>query len=179
MTKKDTGIVNIHGKEYQTVAYRVGKFRDEYKLWSIITEIISTDDKYVIVKASILNDEGRIIATGHGEELRGSSQINKTSALENCETSAIGRALASFGMGGTEFASADEVANAIYQQSNENSYEKPWYNDFEKEKEAMIADIERGAVTAEEVLSQIKRYYKVSSKVQNLILELQGNKLYE
>ena len=54
-----------------------------------------------------------IVATGHAEEYRDSSKINKTSALENAETSAIGRALASFGLGGTEFASADEVARAI------------------------------------------------------------------
>lgn len=111
---KDNGIVNIHGKEYQTVALRVGKFREEYgNTFSLETEIIYADEKVVRMKATIKNPEDRIIATGHAEEYRSSSNINKNSALENAETSAIGRALASMGMGGTEFASADEVARAI------------------------------------------------------------------
>lgn len=110
---KDTGIVNIHGKEYQTVAYRVGKFREQYgNEMSLITEIVYADEKVVRMKATISNDKGAI-ATGHAEEYRESSNINKTSALENAETSAIGRALAALGLGGTEFASADEVSRAI------------------------------------------------------------------
>jgi deoxycytidylate deaminase len=67
--------------------------------------------------ATILNEQNRIIATGHAEEKRKASQINSTSALENCETSAIGRALAGAGFGGSEFASANEVQNAIQQQN--------------------------------------------------------------
>jgi len=114
---KDSGIVNIHGKEYQTVAYRVGKFREIHKFdLSLATEIVERSEDFVVMKATIANSEGRILATGHSEEYRKASQINKTSALENAETSAIGRALAALGMGGTEFASADEVANAIGQQ---------------------------------------------------------------
>src|SRR3990167_9120689 len=115
---KDTGIVSIHGKEYQTVAYRVGKFREAHGLdLSLTTELVSRDEEVVVMKATIANGEGRVLATGHSEEYRKSSQINKTSASENAETSAIGRALAALGLGGTEFASADEVANAIHQQS--------------------------------------------------------------
>ena len=114
---KDTGIVNIHGKQYQTVAYRVGLFREKHPDLSLITEVISRDDDVVVMKAHIADPTGRIIATGHAEENRRSSQINKTSALENAETSAIGRALAAFGIGGTEFASANEVENAIHQQT--------------------------------------------------------------
>jgi len=114
---KDTGIVNIHGKQYSTVAKRVQDFRGDLgTTFSITTELISADDQVVIMKASISDTEGRVIATGHAEESRTSSQINRTSALENAETSAIGRALAAFGLAGTEFASADEVANAIHQQ---------------------------------------------------------------
>ena len=116
---KDTGIVSIHGKEYQTVAYRVGKFREASTTrdYSLVTELVSRDEDCVVMKATISNEAGRVLATGHSEEYRKSSQINKTSALENAETSAIGRALAALGLGGTEFASADEVANAIHQQS--------------------------------------------------------------
>lgn len=116
---KDTGKVNIHGKEYETVASRVQKFRSDKEIgikYSIETELMDANDKTVVMKALIKNMEGKIIATGYAEENRNSSMINKTSALENCETSAIGRALANFGMAGTEYASADEVANAISQQ---------------------------------------------------------------
>lgn len=114
----DTGKVMIHGKEYNTVASRVAQFRANgmYVAWTIATEILFRDSEVVVMKASISDDKGRLIATGHAEEVRASSTINKTSALENAETSAIGRALAALGLAGTEFASADEVANAIRKQ---------------------------------------------------------------
>jgi len=111
------GTVNIHGKEYETVASRVQRFREQYKLeFSITTELVSADDDRVVMKASISSGD-TVVATGYAEESRNASTINRTSALENCETSAIGRALAAFGMAGTEYASADEVAQAISQQN--------------------------------------------------------------
>lgn len=112
----NTGIIDIRGKEYQTVALRVKLFRDDFPLFTLATEVVERDEDCVVMRAEITNEEGRIIATGHAEEYRKSSQINKTSALENAETSAIGRALAAFGYGGTEFATANEVQNAIHQQ---------------------------------------------------------------
>jgi hypothetical protein len=113
----NTGVVNIRGKEYQTVALRVQKFRESHPDWELSTEIIKADDVVVIMQARIYNADGKCISTGHAEEFRTSSQINSTSALENAETSAIGRALAAAGWGGTEFASANEVQNAIHQQA--------------------------------------------------------------
>jgi len=110
----DTGYVNIHGKQYKTVAARVNDFREAFGPgYGLLTEIVHADEQVVRMKALIVSPEGSVIATGHAEEYRESSKINKTSALENAETSAIGRALAAFGLGGTEFASADEVARAI------------------------------------------------------------------
>jgi hypothetical protein len=114
----DSGVVNIHGKQYETVALRVKKFRDKHPSYRLTTEIVSRDDECVVMLAKIGNEQGDILATGHSEEYRHTSQINRTSALENAETSAIGRALAALGLGGTEFASADEVANAIGQQKS-------------------------------------------------------------
>jgi len=113
----NTGVVNIRGKEYQTVALRVQKFREAHPEWELSTEIIEANEKFVIMQARIYNTDGKCIATGHAEEFRAASQINSTSALENAETSAIGRALAAAGWGGTEFASANEVQNAIHQQN--------------------------------------------------------------
>lgn len=117
--------INIHGKEYKTVAERVNEFRkDEItKSFCISTEIVSIDDNKVLMKASIIGPEG-LLATGYAEEDRNASRINKTSALENCETSAVGRALANFGLAGTEFASADEVSNAIINQHVQEAVNK-------------------------------------------------------
>ena len=119
-----TGIVNIRGKEYKTVALRVSEFYEAHDQFSIITEIVLNNDVLVVMKASIVDISGRVMATGHAEEFRGSNNINRTSALENAETSAIGRCLAAFGMGGTEFASANEVQGAIQAQQSLAAPEK-------------------------------------------------------
>ena len=104
------GKVLIHGKEYATVAFRVSEFRKKFPDWEIQTEIIENTDSKVVMQAYIYNENNRCIATGHAEEYRAASSINKTSALENAETSAVGRALSFAGFGGTEFiASAEEM----------------------------------------------------------------------
>jgi hypothetical protein len=121
---KNTGIVNIKGKDYQTVALRVQKLREQHPDWSLTSEILFRDADCVVVKSIIADETGRIIATGHAEEYRNASQINSTSALENAETSAHGRSLAAAGLGGMEFASANEVENAIHQQSNPEKFIK-------------------------------------------------------
>ena len=107
--------VEIHGKQYNTVAERVNALRETDPTLTIETQLISQDDDKVIMKALIF-DGDKLLATGYAEEVRGSSNINTTSALENAETSAVGRCLAFFGLAGTEIASADEVAAAIKQQ---------------------------------------------------------------
>ena len=118
MSKK--GIVDIHGKQYKTVVLRVNEFREACSItegWGVETCIIEMNDKWACVKASITNPDGRVVGTGHGVEFwQGTNKINKTSALENAETSALGRALSSVGLGGEEYASADEVLNAIKTQ---------------------------------------------------------------
>jgi len=112
------GIVPIHGKQYKTVAYRVNEFRSQYPEYTVSTELVEANETLVVMKAGISNEQGRLLATGFAEEVRAASKINRTSALENAETSAIGRALAALGLAGTEYASADEVANAITQQND-------------------------------------------------------------
>ena len=117
----NSGKVNIRGREYLTVAYRIKQFRVDHPDWQIHTDIIHMDDDRVVVRAEICDSAGVTVASGHAEEKRSASQINQTSALENCESSAVGRALAFAGYGGSEIASADEVQNAIYQQENKPS----------------------------------------------------------
>ena len=117
------GIVKIHGKEYRTVGKRIADFRATKPDYEISTEVLSAAE-LVLVKATIKDPDGKVIATGHAEELRGSTNINKTSALENAETSAVGRCLAFLGMGGTEIASADEVVNAQKQSTEKDIYSR-------------------------------------------------------
>ena len=85
----------------------------------IDTQIEYADEKYVRVAAKVTDTSGRVIGSGHGEELRGkpenyrgSTHVNETSALENAETSAVGRALASIGLHGGEYASLNEIEMA-------------------------------------------------------------------
>ena len=114
--------IDIHGKPYVMVKDRVIHFNNEYPNGCIRSKLVDRIDSVVIFEATVIPDVDKPerFFTGHAEEEIGSSQINQTSALENCETSAIGRALAMMGIGVNEsFASGDEVANAVYQQGGE------------------------------------------------------------
>ena len=110
---------NIRGKQYVEVNERIKFFRQEeqYKNWTLMSEFTHLDADVAVCKATIADDKGRVVSTGHAHEERGSSNINKTSFVENCETSAIGRALAMLGIGiDTSIASANEVEEAIAKQ---------------------------------------------------------------
>ena len=112
--------VNIKGKEYVEVNERLKYFRQNYKDYSLESEIIELSNGIVTIKAIIKDENGRTIATGLAQEKESSSFINKTSFVENCETSAWGRALGNLGIGiDTSVASADEVNNAIENQNNQ------------------------------------------------------------
>ena len=123
MAEKNQGIVSIHGKDYKTVACRLSELHELFDgNYTLKTELLEfSADSHCVMKATlglpVNGEQGPICEyTGHAFEKTTTSQINKTSHLENAETSAIGRALASAGFLGSEFASADEVANAIGQQ---------------------------------------------------------------
>ena len=104
------GVPQRGGKKYTEVFVRVEIFRKTFGTdLGIKTEIILNDGKFVIVKATIEDKDGHVVGSGLAEEVRGSSNVNKTSALENCETSAIGRALASLGLHGGTYASLNEI----------------------------------------------------------------------
>lgn len=115
--KKNT--TNIKGKEYATVPLRLAIARKHFgtKL-DLKSELIYQDDKKVIVQCHLYID-GQHIADGLAEEIRDSSFINKTSAMENAQTSAWGRALAGLGFHMDMIASAEEVSSAVEQQSND------------------------------------------------------------
>lgn len=108
---------DIKGKEYAEVNQRIKAFRMCYPNGSIETEIISIESGVVIMRAIVKDNEGKILGTGTAYEKEASSFINKTSYIENCETSAVGRALGMCGFGiDVSVASAEEVQNAIANQ---------------------------------------------------------------
>jgi hypothetical protein len=105
--------------DYITVNERIMEFYEKYPNGRIITEIVQLQDSIVVMKASVFRslDEKEPSAVGHAYEKEGSSFINKTSFIENCETSATGRAIANLGISiRKSVASKDEVENARLQQ---------------------------------------------------------------
>lgn len=121
--------VDIKGHGYATVAARVQAFRKLYPEGCIETVIEDLEPKVVqredstitlrVVRArayiypSYQCEDNQYLATGVAEEIEGSSNINKVSFIENCETSAVGRALGFLGIGSTsDIATAEEVVNA-------------------------------------------------------------------
>lgn len=114
-------------KDYAEVNQRIKAFRMVYPNGSITTEIVTMDNGVVTMMSTVKNEEGTIIGTGFAQEKENSTFINKTSYIENCETSAVGRALGMCGFGiETSVASAEEVENAINnQQKEEVKEEKP------------------------------------------------------
>lgn len=116
MTKLKT--TSIKGKEYVEVTTRLKYFRENYKDYSLESELVELTDDSVIFKAVIKNESGRILATGYAQEYKNSSFINKTSFIENCETSAWGRCLGNLGIGiDSSVATYEEVSNALNNQS--------------------------------------------------------------
>ena len=108
------GVTQRGGKKYTEVYVRVEQFRKAFGTeLGIQTEILKDEGDLIQVKASIIDKSNNaVLGSGLAEEVRGSSNVNKTSALENCETSAIGRALASLGLHGGQYASANEIDRA-------------------------------------------------------------------
>ena len=108
---------DIKGKDYAEVNQRIKAFRMCYPQGIIETEMISNENGVCVFKANVCSEHGILLGTGHAYEKEDSSFINKTSYIENCETSAVGRALGMAGFGiDVSVASAEEVQNAINNQ---------------------------------------------------------------
>ena len=165
--------IDIKGKEYVQVHERVKEFRRLHPGGSIVTTLLENAEGWCVFKAEIsVEGEGSaIVATGHAREKEGDSFINKTSYLENCETSAIGRALGCLGIGiDASMASADEVGNAQQQQSSnrtvplkeERAATKPNNKAFFKER--LVAAVKTHNIRlnlkdADTVKAVVRQYY--------------------
>lgn len=115
----------VQKKPYAEVPQRVQGFRMLYPEGFITTEILSLEDGVCVIRATAgyytVSGEKMVLGTGTAYEKEGSSFINKTSYIENCETSAVGRALGFLGIGSeTSIASAEEVTNAINNQKDDD-----------------------------------------------------------
>ncbi|MBP5727103.1 MAG: hypothetical protein J6Y48_08540 [Clostridia bacterium] len=128
----EINMTNLKGKDYAMVPERVTAFRKIFPEGFIQTEIvkISDDGKTVIMqaKAGYFREDGSraILATGYAKEVQGQGMVNGTSHIENCETSAVGRALGMIGLGlnGGGICSAEELVNAVVgQRQMENDFE--------------------------------------------------------
>ena len=119
------GTIDLKGKEYALVNQRIKAFRMVFPEGFIRTEMTSNTDGVAIFRAMVgYYDQGNmiILGTGTAYEKENSSFINKTSYIENCETSAVGRALGMAGFGiDTSVASYEEVANAVRQQEESDA----------------------------------------------------------
>ena len=149
--------INIKWKAYVEVNERIKEFRnnEKYKWYTLTSDIISIENWVCIIRAEIKDWENRLIANWYAYEKEGSSFINKTSYIENCETSAWWRALGNLWIWiDTSIATADEVLNAVKQQTTDK-----WlnYEDFKN-------IVEAWNTTEEQIASIIKEdWYKLSS----------------
>ncbi len=167
MKAEDMKTVNIKGKNYVEVNERIKYFRtntEAYPQGKILTSIESMENGICVVRAEIyVNDQ--LVSTGHAYEKEGSTFINKTSYLENCETSAIGRALGILGIGiDTSIASSEEVQNAVKQQKQPQptstepvSTQHALITEYQKDK--IIKLVQENKID----LEKVKAYYKVAS----------------
>lgn len=142
---------DVKGKDYVEVNERVKAFRRIYPEGIIDTRLLSNENGVCVFMAQVgyYDEEGvKWLASGHAYEKENSSFINKTSYIENCETSAVGRALGNLGIGiDTSIASAEEVENAMLQQETQQTINSA----MEKALRQVIIDneIDNAVVTAE------------------------------
>lgn len=139
--------IEFKGKGYAQVNERVKAFRMICPNGAITTEIISLEDGVVTMKSTIIDEDGTILATGYAQEKESASYINKTSFIENCETSAVGRALGFAGIGiDGSMCSADELANALNNQGKAEYINK-------KEQAILTSMIQKRGLNVENVLN--------------------------
>lgn len=143
--------VDIKGKDYAQVNDRIKAFRELCPNGTITTDIIELANGVVTMKATVYDEEGKILGTGLAQEKESSSYINKTSYIENCETSAVGRALGFAGIGvDGSMCSAEELVNAITNQNKEPVKKQKAQND-----DPLLAKIDAGQKA--QIMAELER----------------------
>jgi hypothetical protein len=174
---------DIKGKNYAEVNQRIKAFRMVYPTGTIETKLISNENGVCIFKAVVgYLDENQnmiILGTGNAYEKEGSSFINKTSYIENCETSAVGRALGMAGFGiDVSIASAEEVQNAMQQQDDMKAQEIGEQLLGKKEIEILEATVQKYNKTETDTMAILMKYgYKEFKEVKKKDYAKIGNDL--
>tara|TARA_B100000214_G_C23963630_1_gene626580 strand:- start:765 stop:1328 length:564 start_codon:yes stop_codon:yes gene_type:complete len=163
------------GKEYAEVHTRVNYFRssEEFKGWGVNCDIVEKTEKSILMKATITNPDGLVVATGHAFEEKDGSRINQRNHVENCETSAVGRALAFLGIGSDGgIASYEEVTNAIINEEKDKAKEvvssspQEYYLELNNEQDwhRVLKYIEKNKskMSLEKMIKTFERKYNVS-----------------
>lgn len=154
-------MLDLKGKEYAMVPQRVTAFRKLYPEGFIQTEIISNDGETVLMqaKAGYYREDKTmcILGTGYAQEVRGKGMVNGTSHIENCETSAVGRALGFIGLGldGGGICSAEELVNAITAQ-NQMKNEKQSKKEEHPAQEKPVVEKVKSNPVGEFIANEIK-----------------------
>lgn len=174
---------DIKGKNYAEVNQRIKAFRMVYPTGTIETKLVSNENGVCIFKAVVgFLDENQnmiILGTGNAYEKEGSTFINKTSYIENCETSAVGRALGMAGFGiDVSIASAEEVQNAIQQQDDMKAQELGEQLLGKKEIEILEATVQKYNKTETDTMAILMKYgYKEFKEVKKKDYAKIGNDL--
>ncbi|HOX76900.1 MAG TPA: hypothetical protein PLW31_02580 [Bacteroidales bacterium] len=169
--------INIKGQDYVPVHERLMEFWKNNSSWSIRTEILESPQGMIRFKACIYDEHGTLRACGHAQEQQDSSFINKTSYVENCETSAIGRCLAALGIGiDTSMASFEEVANAMAQQDDQREKPKQFYDDdrdwlTQTQFEKTIERFNSGEI---DVIDKVIKTFRMRRDLQEQLLKMKG-----
>ena len=147
---------------------RVEAFRKAFGTeLGIDTQILVDDGQRVVVQAKVVDKTGAVIGSGLAEEIRGSSHVNRTSALENGETSAIGRALASLGLHGGSYASSFEIDVAqhndrvLSQRQEEQQVQQQNTNDIHEQ----WRDYVQGCKTMIDTATTMRELYRVNDSL--------------
>lgn len=173
-------MANFNLADYETVDTRIHRFYEAHKYGRIMTELVDMvhNDKGQIVqfifKAEIYRDLGDTVpsATGYAEEILGSSPVNRTSALENCETSAIGRALANLGFSTKgQRPSQEEMGKAARAP-------KRTLTDALKEVTPVVNELDKIEGLKKEAYAKAKFYKFTGAKADGFLMHLAGVKEY-
>lgn len=142
--------IDVKGKPYPEVVEKIKAFKKIYPEGSIVTELLSDIDGKCVFKATVaIQTETApvILGVGHAFEVQSQGYINKTSYIENCETSAVGRALSMAGFGSDNSVRGfEEVVNATVQQEEIKLKEKNEKKITSKEAETMQKSLSKNQI---------------------------------
>ena len=169
--KKNKKTGKVETKDYAEVFQKIKAFRMLFPMGSIYTEHEFIGEGVVLFKAFVKDDEGKLLGTGTAYEKEGSSFINQSSYIENCETSAIGRALSMCGIGiDLGVASYEEVANAMLNQNKEP--EKVQAEVVEETPKDTKSDTPKGYPSRQIMMAIIEKKFPEGSKLREDLLAM-------